>query len=196
LANVYIWKFKQGNYFEGIDFLDKINIEGLLLESFPIFNFITEEISGIAHYKTGDFDLRIIDGKETSNNEIVSIFFRGGTRKFKYVVGIQFVKAILGFTTNEFIKFNYLIRVLEISCTTPETEAKQSINKGFVGLLDTNRTFDDFLVNILRPQNITRLNVTKAFNSYGTLIGNPNVILNAQLQEAWICWQNQCGFIY
>src|SRR4030095_644445 len=157
MANVYIWRYEQGNYFEGIEFQDKISIRGLPIESFPIFNFVTEEISGIAQYKTGDFDLRIIvDGGELSiNGKNIQNFFKGITRNYKFIVGIQFgEKQFWGFTTNEFIKFNYLTRILEISCATAESEAKQAISKGFVGLLDADRTFDDFLVNVLLPQNI------------------------------------------
>ena len=190
MNSVYIWKYNNGNYFEGIAFIDKLSITRLPVDSFPIFNLTTEEVNGIAKYKAGDFDIRlIIDGSEISTNgKSIDAFFRGGTRNYKFLVGIQFgAKQFWGTSTNEYIKYNYINRVLEITCAVLETEIKQQMSNSTVGLLDQDRTYDDFLVNVLLPQDVVRLNVTKAFANYGDLIGDPTVMFKAQLERSMSC---------
>ena len=132
MNSVYIWKYNNGNYFEGIAFIDKLSITRLPVDSFPIFNLTTEEVNGIAKYKAGDFDIRlIIDGSEISHNgKTIDAFFRGGTRNYKFLVGIQFgAKQFWGTSTNEYIKYNYINRVLEITCAVLETEIKQQTHQ-------------------------------------------------------------------
>ncbi len=190
MNSVFIWKYSNGNYFEGIDFIDKLSITKLPVDSFPIFNLTTEEVSGIAKYKAGDFDIRlIIDGGEISHNgKSIDAFFRGGTRNYKFLIGIQFdAKQFWGISTNEYIKYNYINRMLEITCAALETEIKQQISNSTVGLLDQDRTYDDFLVNVLLPQDVVRLNVTKAFANYGELIGDPTVMFKAQIERSMSC---------
>jgi hypothetical protein len=187
MNSIYIWKYENGKYFEGIEFIDKIAITRLPVDSFPIFNLTTEEVNGIAKYKAGDFDLRLlVDGGETSYyGHSIDYFFRGGIRNYKFLVGIQFgAKQFWGTSTNEYIKYNYINRVIEITCAAMETEVKLQISYSTVGLLDQDRTFDDFLVNVLLPQDVVRLNVTKAFQNYGDLIGDPNVMFKAQLERS------------
>jgi hypothetical protein len=152
MNSVYIWKYENGNYFEGIEFIDKISISKLPVDSFPIFNLTTEEVNGIAKYKAGDFDLRlIVDGSEKSiNGNSIDYFFRGGIMNYKYLIGIQFgEKQFWGTSTNEYIKYNYLNRVIDVTCAAMETEIKQQLSNSTVGILDQDRTFDDFLLNIL-----------------------------------------------
>lgn len=191
---VYIWKYSGDNYFDtDTSYLDKIQINWLPQDSFPIFNFVTEKISGIAQYKTGDFDLKLtINGDETSaSGDTINDFFRGGTRDYKYVIGIGIgTKQYWGFTTNEFIIFNYSTRTLEITCARAETEASQAFNKGFIKLLGSDQSFDTYLSNFphLFQSNITRLTITTAFSSYANLIAEPNVIANAEIHNngGWV----------
>jgi hypothetical protein len=192
-SGLYIWKYEAGNYFEGINYIDKIAFSTLPADAFPVFDMNTEEIFGIAQYKAGEFDINIsIDtGERSAKGKSAYEFFRSGSNnKFVIILKLGEVnsKKFCGTSTNEFISFSFNTRFITIKCTPMIDELAAQVSKSYIGPIESSITFDEYLAKKVLPGGIRNCAVSKSFQSYGTLIGDQSVLVRKELQEsgAWI----------
>ncbi len=71
--------------------LDALLIHQTLQASFPVFNLETEKDGGILQYKAGEFGgtLSFLQRDTSYTGESINEFFRGGTRAYKYWIGME-----------------------------------------------------------------------------------------------------------
>jgi hypothetical protein len=85
---VYIKKYRGGNYFQSRIFIDKMTINRIPADGFPVFRFETEDHSTIGSYRGGDFDLAVsmLQPERSQHDKSVKDFFFGAERDFYYLV--------------------------------------------------------------------------------------------------------------
>lgn len=85
---VYIKKYRGNNYFQSRNFIDKITIERIPADGFPVFRFETEDQTTIGSYRGGDFDLAVsmLQPETSQLGKSVKDFFLGPERDFYYLV--------------------------------------------------------------------------------------------------------------
>lgn len=86
-----IHKYKGSNYFNSdTTYIDKIVFTEMYKEGFPIFSYDSKDISGIAIYKAGEFDLTIslLQTNKSVNGLSIKDFFLGSDRDYMYLINV------------------------------------------------------------------------------------------------------------
>lgn len=88
-----IHKYTGKNYFDSDTlYVDKMTFTEVFEDGFPLFNYETEDISGIAIYKGGEFDLKInlLQNNTSVLGKSIKDFFMGTNRDYFYLINIFF----------------------------------------------------------------------------------------------------------
>lgn len=89
--DIVIHKYKGENYFNSNTlFLDKLIFNEIYNEGFPLFNYETEDVSGIAIYRGGEFDLTIslLQQNISANGKSIRDFFLDDIRDYLFMVTV------------------------------------------------------------------------------------------------------------
>lgn len=88
-----IHKYSGTNYFKSTtQYVDKMTFTEIFADGFPLFNYETEDISGIAIYKGGEFDLKLslLQSNTSITGKSIKDFFMGSNRDYFYLINVFF----------------------------------------------------------------------------------------------------------
>ena len=136
-------------------------IDALLIDrvlDFPLFDIDTEIAGGIAERKAGEFScaFSLLQTTTSYNGDTVNTFFRGGTRQYKYWIGIEVGGSTFhGVFSASDTEFNLTFKDghYEVSLIARDTIEEwanylKTLNSYFSISQSQNFTFEDYIRNI------------------------------------------------
>lgn len=158
MIDILIHKFKGENYFNSSTiYLDKIIFHDIYKEGFPLFNYETEDVSGIAIYRGGEFDLTLslLQGNRSVNGLNIRDFFLDDVRDYLFMVTVFCGKQkFTGIATSSQITGDYTVaknkNELRIMCKDILQEWRNKCEITSIGTLNIGNnerlTFEQYVI--------------------------------------------------